>query len=199
VIGVALLFLKGVFTRIFEGVVALVKLALAHPREALIIVLCCLSAWLWRGNVARDDKIADLTTKHAEFVAASEQAAEMYKAREANAQRQHFESAKEAQTAYDEISQDLNTALARYRAANRLPRGSAYCGPAPAPSEGGDPVVPAEVPPDTGMVAIRETDLQALVDWLAVAVPSHNAAVIEIEEGRAIPAPDFSTTDTGAK
>lgn len=191
-IGVALLFLKGLFTRIFEGLVALVKLVLTHPREALIVLLCCLSAWLWRGNVAKEHQIADLAAKHAEFVAASEQAAEMYKAREADMQRQNFESAKEAQTDHDEIAQDLRTAVARYRAANRLPRGSAYCGPSPAPGQGGDPNVPAEVLPDTGMVAIRETDLQALVDWLNVGLADHNKAVKDIEEGRAIPSPDFS-------
>lgn len=161
-----------------------------------MLALGCLSLWLWRGNMSRDRRIFDLTTERANILAASEEAAKMYKAREADMQRQLFDSAKEAQTDHDEIAQDLNAALARYRAANRLPRQAAYCGSSAAASEGGDPGVPAQVLPDPGMVAVSETDLQALVDWLAVGVADHNQSVKDIEEGRAMPDPAFSAEAT---
>lgn len=95
------------------------------------------------------------------------------------------QQAKEAQTAYDQAIANVRPAVVRYIDSHRLHPDSLRCSASGSPGEAPNPGLPAQVPPDTGMVAIRDDDLQALVEWATVGIAEHNRAVSKIDDGTA--------------
>lgn len=85
---------------------------------------------------------------------------------------------------YRENRSVVRNAVRDYANANRVRSEVPICPAAPA-AEGTDTAVPVGMPPDTGLVAIGERDLQALADWALVGIQAHNQAVEKIEAGLA--------------
>jgi len=117
------------------------------------------------------------------------------KANRAEAERQAKEqqakldaATKDANDAYKQAQQVTDDRTRAYLASHRLRADCGISAPATV-AEGKDSGVPAGVQADTGMVAIRETDLQALVDWLQIGVAAHNEAVAKVNSGAAMPDP----------
>lgn len=97
--------------------------------------------------------------------------------------------AKVRNNAHTETRADARTSLAGYSGRMRLDK---VCGSNPATAtEGNNPGVSADLPAHSDLVAISETDLQALVDWLAYGVEAHNNAIDKLNAGRAIPEVEF--------
>jgi hypothetical protein len=181
----------GIWNWLKEAISALFRLAMRYPWQAALIASLCLSGWLWRG---RQDARVDAATweqaytdQKAAYVSASKQASELALAQVKAVEARNAALAKDAQHAYELGSQAADTALARYVAANRVRPNQVCRSPSPAPAEGSNPDVPADLPPDTGMVAIREPELQALVEWVKIGVAAHNMAVDKINAGTAKP------------
>lgn len=189
-----LLRLLGILKWLREGLTSLLGLVRRYPLHAALIASLCLAGWLWLGKTAAEgERDAEIAGRKADWVlyeqaSAANRAAQIaqVKAIEAEYERQ----AKDAQHAYDIALQGARTATDRYIAANRV-RAGGCVSPASAPGEGSNPGIPAELPADSGMVAIRETDLQALVEWLAIGVSEHNRAVDKINAGLAEVEPAF--------
>lgn len=97
----------------------------------------------------------------------------------------YTQQAKEAQTAYDQAIANVRPAVVRYIDSHRLHPDSLRCSASGSPGEAPNPGLPAQVPSDTGMVAIRTDHLQNLVDWSIVGILAHNGAVTEIDDGTA--------------
>jgi hypothetical protein len=185
------LFLGGMLKRLTAALSALLGWIGRRPWQAAVIALLALSALLWRGNVSRDRTIARMTEQHAKELAQRDAASDanlaLAHAQVAALQAKYNEQAKEAQDDYEAASRDADANLARYVAANRVRPDQVCRSNAPAPGEGENPAVPPAMPSDTGMVANRESDLQALVEWTKVGVTAHNDAVRKIEDGTAEP------------
>jgi hypothetical protein len=106
-------------------------------------------------------------------------------------QLQYDQSAQEAQNEYETQLAAARGSLSDYVRSHRLPRYAGGQCAASGTGEGKDSPIPSGLSPDPGMVAVRETDLQALVDWLAVGVEAHNQAIDKINRGVALPDPAF--------
>lgn len=181
----------------------LLSAIMAHPKEAALIALALACVWLWRGWNAEQDAHA-LTKQDHKLELDRRDAASQANLAAALAQVKLVEAksaqlAKDADHAHELALQDARSATDRYIAANRVrPRAGGSC-PAAAATEGNDPGVPAGLPADTGMVAVRETELQAFVDWVTFGVAAHNHAVGKINAGTAkvpegFPKPELSAT-----
>ena len=92
---------------------------------------------------------------------------------------------KDAENDHKAITHDTRTSLATYRDRMRIKNDCVSA--AAGPSEREDPGVPADLPADTGMVAIRNDELQALVEWFTIGLAAHNREVAKIEAGVAEP------------
>ena len=135
---------------------------------------------------------ANLAQSRAEVKAiktASEENARLAWAQKERAEAESRKLAKDAQDAYDQARAATRTRLADYSGRMRLDK---VCRSNPAAAaKGNDPGVPAGLPADSDLVAVRETDLQALVEWLAIGVEARNNAVDKVNAGKAIPAVEF--------
>jgi hypothetical protein len=141
--------------------------------------------------MSKDRQIVSMSEKHAKELAERDAASDanlaLAHAQVAAMQAKYNTLAKDAQHAYELGAQSADTSLARYVAANRV-RSNQVCRSNPAAaSERSDPGVPADLPPDSSLVAIRELELQALVEWVKVGVAAHNMAVDKINAGVAVP------------
>jgi hypothetical protein len=193
-----LLKLLGIGRWLKQAFSALLGWVMRYPLHAGLIVALCLSGWLWRGRQAARQEAAQweqaFVDQKAAYEKASKEASGLALAQVKAVEARNAALAKDAQHAYELGSQAADTALARYVAANRVRPNQVCRSPAPAPGEGSDPGVPADLPPDTGMVGIREPDLQALVEWTKVGIAAHNGAVDKINAGtavRGLPEPAF--------
>lgn len=99
--------------------------------------------------------------------------------------------AKEADHAHETTLADARAATARYAAAHRVRADQVCSGPTAIAAERDNPGERPEMPADPSMVAVSETDLQALVDWLAYGVAEHNRSVDKIKAGLAVPEVGF--------
>jgi hypothetical protein len=192
------LFLGGAIKRLMGALAKLWELTCKYPLQVALVVSLCLSGWLWRGRQAARVEAAQweqaFADQKAAYERASKEASELALAQVKAVEARNAALAKDAQHAYELGSQAADTALARYVAANRVRPNQVCRSPAPAPGEGSDPAVPADLPPDPGMVAIREPELQALVEWVKVGIAAHNGAVDKINAGTAVrelPVPDM--------
>jgi len=165
--------------------------AVRYPVHAALIVAVVAAGWLWRGkqhaqaerDAARAQIVAIMQASDANRKAAEDQVKRI--------QAQYDQSATEAQHEYETQLAAARGGLSDYVRSHRLPRYAGGQCAASGTGEGKDSPIPSGLSPDPGMVAVRETDLQALVDWLAVGVEAHNQAVDKINRGVALPDPAF--------
>jgi hypothetical protein len=193
------LFLGDALKRLLGLLESIANYARLYPREAIIVLLLVVTFFTWRGRQAARVEAAKweqaFTDQKAGYEKASKEASELALAQVKAVEARNAALAKDAQHAYELGSQAADTALARYVSANRVRPNQVCRSPAPAPAEGGGPGVPPEMPSDTRMVAIREPELQALVEWTKVGVAAHNREVTKIEAGTAIPASELPMPD----
>jgi len=163
---------------------------IAHPREALLIA--AVLALFWQNRAIHSARAERDAARHE--VAAMIEASKANRAaaeRQAKEQQAKLDAAtKDAQDAYQDGLAQSRDATARYVASHRL-RKDCGISPAASPAQGSDPSLPTQVPADPPSVAISETDLQALIDWLQIGVAAHNQAVEKIQSGAAMPDPAF--------
>ena len=183
--------LLGVFGWLKKAALSVFSAAVRYPWQAALIVAVAASCWLWRG---KQQALHDLSSAQAEIALIRQASDANRKAAEDQVKRiqaQYDQSAQEAQHEYEANLAAARGGLSDYVRSHRLPRQAGSQCAATGTSEGKDSPVSPNVSPDPGMVAVRETDLQALVDWLAVGVESHNQAVDKINRGVAFPDPAF--------
>jgi hypothetical protein len=184
-IALALLGARKWLSRAFSAVARFIK---DNPWRALAIFSLLAFVWAWRGWGGEEEDHAVTRQAHKakleQIEAASQRnlaaALDQVKAVEAKS----AELAKDADHAHELALQDARAATAAYISRSRVRPGQGGSCPAPASAEGNDPGLPAEVPSDP-LVAIREPDLQALVEWATVGVEAHNHAVGKINAGLA--------------
>lgn len=183
--------LLGVWGWLKKAALSVFTAAVRYPVHAALIVAVVASCWLWRG---KQHALAERDAARAQIVALVKASDENRRAAEEQVKRiqaQYDASATEAQHEYEANLAAARGGLADYVRNHRLPRQAVnQCAPT-GTGQGNNPAVPPEMPSDSGMVAVKETDLQALVDWLAVGVEAHNHAVDKVERGLAIPDPAF--------
>lgn len=194
-----LLKLLGIGRWLKEAATALFRAILAHPKEAAIIALCASSLWLFRGRQAARVEAARWETAFGDqkltYERASKEAAALALAQVKAVEAKSAQLAKDADHAHELAQRDARDATARFAAAHRVRPNQVCRSDAPAPAEGNDPGLPADLPPDP-LVAIREPDLQALVEWATVGIEAHNLSVDKVNAGLAKvpegwPEPDF--------
>ena len=161
----------------------------ATSRMGLGLIAALALGLLWlRGDHYRSDRDKALA-KVAQLEAASVVNARLAWEQKARVEALSRNQAKDAQNAFEQARADTRARVAGYTDRMRLNK---VCGSNPAPAASGDdPGVPVDLPADSDLVAIRETDLQALVDWLAIGVEARNNAVDKVNAGLAIPAVEF--------
>lgn len=103
----------------------------------------------------------------------------------AKLEAKYTEQAKEAQASYDKAIANARPAVVRYIDSHRLHEDRLCVSTANPTGQAPDPGLPANLPSDTGMVAIRTDHLQNLVDWALVGITAHNDAVAKIDDGTA--------------
>lgn len=141
------------------------------------------------------ERLAERDAAIASLVNASDEARALAEAQNKDRQDKLDEATKDARNEHTSIAVDTGNRFASYRDRMRTDK---ICGVDPAPSpERENPGVPANLPADTGMVAVRSDDLQALVEWFAIGLAAHNNAVAKVEAGvaeadTALPAPAMS-------
>ena len=166
----------------------------AYPLQAALIVALVAAGWQWRGrqqalaerDAARTEIAALIEASKANRLAAERQIAER--------QSKLDQISKDAENDYKTIAKGSDTRLDAYIKRMRIKNDCVSTTPASPERE--SPGVPSDLPANTGMVAIRDDDLQALVEWFAIGLAAHNQAVTKIEAGvaepdRAIPAVEF--------
>lgn len=127
---------------------------------------------------------------------ARNEAVEKQKKQLADLKARYEQKAKDAQNDYENAIKAADTRLGSYAERMRLDK---VCRGRPAASTpGSNPGVPPEVPAYSDMVAVSRTDLQDLVDWLAIGVEAHNEAARKMRDGRAIPDPTFGALSAPA-
>jgi hypothetical protein len=130
-----------------------------NPLLALVIGLCCLSAWLWHGRSTARDELA-------QHIAAEKAATGAQKRVNAAAETHYKEVANVADTKHDDMVAEAFDATARFIQSRRVQPEGGAC-KAPAPTADQDPGVPAEVP--TGVV-VDQADVHACADLYAYSV-----------------------------
>lgn len=182
--------LLGVFGWLKNAALSAFSLARRYPLQAAL--LCAVLALFWQYRAIQHVR--------ADRDAARHEIAALIEASNANrlaAERQ----VKERQAALDKLTKDATNeheqaqiaasdAVRAYAASHRLRQDCGISAPATV-AEGNDTGVPAEMSAHPRLVGISETDLQALVDWLAIGVSAHNQAVDKVNAGVALPDPAF--------
>jgi hypothetical protein len=171
-----------------------------YPWQAALIASLCLSGWLWRGRQEARVNAAKWETAYGDqrlaYEKASQDAHDLAVAQVKAVEARSEQKAKEADHAHEIALRVARSATDRFVAANRVRPDQVGSCPAPSASEGNGPGLPPEVPSDP-IVAVREPDLQALVEWATVGVEAHNHAVDRINAGTAkapmdLPQPELS-------
>jgi hypothetical protein len=172
-----------------ERLLSAFKWALGHPWQALSIALALWVAYERFDAIRGWQSARDWKASHDRVIEASN-------ANRAEAERQAHEqqakldaSTKDAKNDHKAIGKDADSRLVVYRNRMRLDKGC--IGPTPAAAEGNNPSVPADVLPDSSMVAIRSDELQNLIDWFKVGLAAHNENVAKVNSGAAMPDPAF--------
>jgi hypothetical protein len=132
------------------------------------------------------EEVADLRKQLAEAEAASKVNQQAAKDQVERWEGTSTNVAKDNQNEYRQNRSAVGNAVRDYANANRV-RTEVRCSNAAPAAEGKDTPVPVDLPADTGLVAIREPDLQALAEWALIGIQAHNHAVEKIEAGLAEP------------
>ena len=184
--------LLGVFGWLKKAALSGFLAAVRYPWQTACLVAVVASCWLWRG---KQHAIAERDQARAQIVALVKASDDNRKAAEEQVRQQQAafdKAAKEAQNEYQDSLASAHSATDAYIRSHRLPsRQADQCAPASS-GKGESPGVPPAMPSDSRMVAVSETDLQSLVDWLNVGVAAHNMAVDKINRGEALPEPAMS-------
>ena len=184
--------LLGVWGWLKKAALNVFSAAVRYPWQTALIVAVVASCWLWRG---KESALRERDAARAQIVALVKASDDNRKAAEEQVRQQQAafdRAAKEAQNEYQDSLASAHNATDAYIRSHRLPsRQADQCAPASS-GKGESPGVPPAMPSDSRMVAVSETDLQSLVDWLNVGVAAHNMAVEKINRGEALPEPALS-------
>lgn len=121
-----------------------------NPLLALVVALCCLSAWLWHGRSTAREELA-------QHIAAEKLATGAQK-RVNNAAETHYkEVANVADTKHEDMVADAFDATQRYIAEHRVQPADRTCKAAPAASSP-DSQIPAK--PAAGAVVVAQADVE---------------------------------------
>lgn len=184
--------LLGVWGWLKKAALSVFSAAARYPWQTALIVAVVASCWLWRG---KESALRERDAARAQIVALVKASDDNRKAAEEQARQQQAafdRAAKEAEHEYQDSLASAHNATDAYIRSHRLPSRQADQCAAPSTSQGESPGVPPALPSDSRMVAVSETDLQSLVDWLNVGVAAHNMAVEKINRGEALPEPALS-------
>lgn len=132
------------------------------------------------------EEVADLKDDIRDLEKASDDNQEAAKKQVEQWEGASTETAKDNQNEYRQNRSAVGNAVRNFSNANRV-RSEVRCSNPAAPAEGKDTPVPVDLPADTGLVAIREPDLQALAEWALIGIQAHNYSVEKIEAGIAEP------------
>jgi hypothetical protein len=164
-----------------KGAVALIDLVARYPLQCALAASLCFSGYVWLQWTDADAKLEDCrkareTDRKAYSKAQADALAKALAAKAAQEKR-YRELAERTDHEHAESLADARAAADRFIARNRLPAplGSA-AERTPSPAESSNPGLPAGVPGDTDLVAVRGVDVQRCTAAVIYALEAHKWA-----------------------